>query len=228
MTWASEAKPQTTAEVRNAPLCPEVIEAAEQRGITGVVHFTRIRGLVGIMDSRAVKARLLLPEDERLKHVYEENAPDRSRDVRWHGYVNLSVTEINLHMFERSRGWHPDDRWVILDFAPGILGDRGVVFCTTNNAYGEVIHRSAGLRGFEQMFAAKVPWGYHGSVCTRGATRRNQTTDRQAEVLYPFELSLDHLRRIIAGDEATRESVVDVKATFAHCPDVEIVPEAFQ
>ncbi len=228
MIWAPEAKPNSVEEVRSMPRCPDVVEAAEERGITSIVHFTRIRGLVGVMDSRAVKARRFLPEEARLKYVYEENAPDRSRDSPWHGYVNMSVTDINFHMFERSKGWHPDDQWVILDFAPTFLGDPGVVFATTNNAYTDVIHRCTGLRGFEQMFAARVPWGYYGYVSTRGERRLNQTTNPQAEVLYPVQLALDHLRRIIAGDEETYERVVAVRATFAHCPYVDVIPEAFE
>ncbi len=228
MTWAPEARPQTADEVRGVHPCPEVVDAAVGRGITSIVHFTRIPGLVGIMDSRAVKARRFLPEEARLKYVYEENAPDRSRDSPWHGYVNMSVTDINFHMFERSKGWHPDDQWVILEFSPTFLGDPGVVFATTNNAYTEVIHRCTGLRGFEQMFAARVPWGYYGCVSTRGARSLNQTTNPQAEVLYPVQLALDHLRRVIAGDEETYERVVAVRATFAHCPYVDVIPEAFE
>ena len=57
MTWAPEADPQNSAEVREMPRCPEVVEVAKERGITSVVHFTRIRGLVGILAAGAVKAR---------------------------------------------------------------------------------------------------------------------------------------------------------------------------
>ena len=63
MTWAPEAKPQTAKEVRNASPCLEVVEAARQRGITSIVHFTRIPGLVGILASSSVKARSDLMRD---------------------------------------------------------------------------------------------------------------------------------------------------------------------
>lgn len=228
MNWAPEAMPQSPEEARNAPRRPEVVEAAEERGITSIVHFTRISGLKGILASEAVKARAYLPEDARLKYVYEENAPDRSRDSPWHGYVSMSVTHINVRMFESSKGWHPDDQWVILDFDPAPLGDPGVVFATTNNAYAGVIHRCTGLPGFEQMFAERVPWGQYGSVRTRDDRRRDQPTDPQAEALYPVELSLDHLRRVIAGDEDTYERVVAIRATFPNCPYVDVIPEAFE
>ncbi|MXV89809.1 MAG: DUF4433 domain-containing protein [Acidimicrobiia bacterium] len=227
MSWAPEADPQTVAEVTRMLHCQEVVEAAKERGITSIVHFTRIPGLVGILAAGAVKARGLLPEDDRLKYVYEENAPDRSRDVRWHDYVNLSVTTINRRMFKYSEEQHPDAQWVILEFGPEILGDPGVVFCTTNNAY-EVAHRCAGLQGFEQLFAEKVPWGHYGSVCRRHWRESNQTTDPQAEVLYPFELPLDHLHSITVRDEETYDSVVAAKEIYPHDAAIVSTPEAFR
>ena len=206
MSWAPEAVPQSEAEVQNEPRCPEVVNAAVERGITRIVHFTRTNpGLTGILDSSAVKARRDLVEDVRLRHVYEDNAPDRSRDHLWHGYVNLSITAINLWMFGPSRKWHPGAEWVILDFSPEILGDPGVVFCTTNNAYRSA-HRHAGLQGFDQMFASTVP-GYQGRESTRSGREPNQTTDHGAEVLYPSALSLDYLH---------------------HDPKIAIAPEAFE
>ena len=228
MNWAPEAVPQSPEGTRDAPRHPEVVEAARERGITSIVHFTRIGGLKGILASAALKARRYLSQDERLKYVAETNAPDRSRDSRWHGYVNMSVSKINVHMFERSKQWHPDDQWVILEFAPEFLADPGVVFSTTNNAYGEVVHRCIGFAGFEQMFAPRVPWGYQDSVCTRSGRCPHETTDPQAEVLYPVELGLEHLRRIIAGDEHTLDRVVAVRTIFPNCPYVDLTPEAFQ
>ena len=227
MTWAPEAQPRGAAEVRRTSSCPEVVEAAEVRGITSVVHFTRIRGLVGILSAGAVKARGLLPEDDRLKYVYEENAPDRSRDVRWHNYVNMSVTAINRRMFQFSERQHPDAQWVILEFGPEILGDPGVVFCTTNNAY-EVAHRCTGLRGFEQLFAQRVPWGHFGDVHFRHRYESNRTTDPQAEVLYPFELRLDHLHTITVRDDDTYDAVVSAKAIYPHDSAIVSRPEAFR
>ena len=227
MTWAPGARPQTAEEVRNASPCPEVVDATVGRGITSIVHFTRIPGLVGILASSSVKARGDLMRDTRLQYVAEENAPDRSRDVLWHDYINMSVTAINRRMFQYSERRHPDAQWVILEFGPEILGDPGVVFCTTNNAY-EVAHRCGGLRGFEQMFAEKVPWGHHGSVHFRYASHSSdRTTDPQAEVLYPFELSLDHLHTITVRDEDAYEAVVATKANLPHHSEIAYRPEAF-
>ena len=82
------------------------------------MHFTRKSGLVGVLASGTVKCRQVLSEDEFLKYVFEANTPDRRFDKEWLDYINLSVTNINLHMFEFSQRQHPEDEWVILQFGP--------------------------------------------------------------------------------------------------------------
>ena len=224
--WAPEAKPQSRKEVRRAPRSPEVVAAAKKRCITSIVHFTTFEGLKGILASGAVKCRKDLPGDELVKHVYEPNAVDRSLDKRWHRYVNLSVTNINLHMFRSSQSWRPGEEWVILEFGPKILGKRGVVFCTTNNIYPSA-HRCRGLQGFEQMFAAEVP-GRYGSLNTRNHRAPYQTTDPQAEVLYPFELSLKHLHTVTVPDDDVEDAVAGARSHFRHKPKIRKDPEAFR
>lgn len=227
MSWAPESLPQGLEDANDAQPYPEVVDLAAARGITELVHFTRLKGLVGILHTSAVKARTHLPADARVKHVYRENAADRSRDEQWHGYVNLSVTKINLRMFKSSKAWHPGEEWVILVFEPEVLGDPGVVFCTTNNAY-PVVHRAVGPKGFEQMFRDRIPWGYYNSYRSRYGRSDNETTDPQAEVLYPHELSLDHFRAVIAGDEDVYESVLATVTNFSYDPEVILDPGAFQ
>ena len=228
MEWAPEAEPQTRKEVQRAPRCPEVVEAAKERGITTIVHFTRLRsGFVGILDRSAIKARHYLGRDSRLRHVYRENAPDRSRDLRWHRYVNLSVSAINVRMLRYSKRWHPGEDWVILQFKPRILGHPGVVFGTTNNAYS-VTHRATGLAGFEQMFSGVVPWGRKGSVRVRSDHEPHETTDPQAEVLYPFELSLKHLGAVTVADDDAYYAVEAARSIFPGVPKIELNPEAFR
>lgn len=226
--WAPQAVPQACEEVQRQAPHPEIVLAAIRRGITRIVHFTRTDGLKGILYGSAVKARRDLPEDERLRYVYEENAPDRSRDEEWHGYVHLSVTDINMRLFRFSQEQHPDEEWVILEFDPEILGDPGVVFCTSNNAY-EATFRCRGMRGFKQLFAPYVPWGHYGSVSTRAGRVPRQPTDPQAEVLYPCELALHHLQTLTVPDNATYDTVQAILANLAEQdPRVRVDPEAFR
>ena len=227
MGWAIEAIPKSAEDLGHTPSCPEVAHAAFEREITSIVHFTRTTGLTGILHSSALKARRYLSEDYRVRHVYKPNALDRSRDWCWQGYANLSVTDINRELFGHSQRWDREADWVIVRFDPVILGDPGVVFCTTNNAY-PTVQRGEGLSGFNQMFAAEVPWGCMGSVSTRRNRAPNQTTNPQAEILYPRELSLEHLQAVVVEDESVLETAQGILAHFpAHQPTVDLDPEAF-
>ena len=221
-----EAEPQTREQLHGAPRCPEVVDAAIARGITGIVHFTTVDGLKGILYRGAVRSRLELPEDEMVQHVYRQNADDRHWDEPWHAYVNLSVTAINLRMFNFSRSEHPDAVWVILNFGPEILGDPGVVFCTTNNIY-PALQRWGGIHGFEQLFAPSVA-GWYGHLTKRNDKPSHHTTDPQAEVLYPFELPITHLHEITVGNDDAYETVIAALSHFPIEPRVAINPEAFR
>ena len=223
---ASKAEPQSRKEARRAPRCPEVVDAAKERDITSLMHFTTVNGLKGILASDAVKSRRDLPEDAAVKYVYEPNAASRHLDRLWHDYINLSVTAINLRMFNFSAREHPDVEWVILEFGPEILGDRGVVFCTTNNIY-PAARRGRGLPGFEQLFAPTVASRYEHPV-RRGDRPPNQTTDPQAEVLYPFELSLEHLHTVTVPDDDVYETVDAALSHFPPEPKIDPNPEAFR
>ena len=226
MQWEPEAQPQLREELDRTPPCPKIVTAAKRRGITSVVHFTRIGGLVGILASSAVIGRSDLGTNDRVRFVYEPNVEDRRLDEAWTDYVNLSVTAINPNLFTPSAHRHSKDEWVILEFGPEILGDPGVVCCTTNNIY-PAAHRCRGLKGFEQMFAPIVPGRYEKPI-RRDDRRPNQTTDPQAEVLYPFELPLDHLHTITVRDGDTEDTVAGILSPFPHRPSIEPNPEAFR
>src|ERR1700732_1298346 len=127
MLHSPQATPLSPQQWANLPPRPEVVTAARRRGVTRVVHFTTVLGIVGIISSRAVKSRKRLPTEKHLERVYRPNALARRGDVAWHDYVNLSVSRINVWMFDHSERWHADERvsWVLLSFAPDILGDPG-------------------------------------------------------------------------------------------------------
>ena len=219
------ATPRTFEEIAGLPRCPEVVAAAAQRGVSQVVHFTTVRGAVGVLAAQAVKSRARLPTEKYLEHVYRPNAAFR-KDLAWLDYVNLSISRINDWMFDTSTGWHvlEDNPWVVLAFDPELLGDPGVVFATTNNIYPSC-QRQEGLDGFEALFAETVR-GRYGAVHTRTGKQADWPTDRQAEVLYPGELACRYLRRI----DVQRGDVVDsmhgilsglgMSAPVCHAPEV--------
>lgn len=224
--WAAEAEPHSREQVDRAPRCPEVADAAKKRSITSIVHFTTFENLKGIFASGVVLSRNAVPESETVKYVYEPNAADRHLDRRWHDYVHLSVTTVNRRMFDFSVRQHSLAQWVILGFGPQILGDSGVLFCTTNNIY-PAAHRCGGLQGFEQMFAESVP-GRYGNLTTRSGRAACETTDPQAEVLYPFELSLEHLHTVTVPEDDVYDAVEATLAHYCHEPKINKDPEAFR
>lgn len=174
-----------------------------------------------------VKSRSRLREDLYLEHVYRANAPYR-KDSSWLDYVSLSVSRINTWMFAHSEHWHvaDDNPWVLLSFDPVILSHPGVVFATTNNIYPRC-ERTEGRQGFEQLFADPV-YGRHNERHDRTDKRPDWPTDRQAEVLYPGEVSCKFLRRIDVQEEETMDTIVGASAVLKLNVPVEHTPEVFK
>ena len=178
----SEARPRTPDEVAGLLPCPEIVRVAQERGISDVVHFTTVRGALGVLASHAVMSRRRLPEEQYLEHVYRPNS-DIRKDQAWLDYVNLSISRINDWMFENSVRWHikDDNPWVVLAFDPVLLGDPGVVFATTNNIY-PACRRAEGLGGFQNLFADSVIGRTYPVTVRHDRTGKpaNWPTDRQA------------------------------------------------
>lgn len=171
-------------------------EIVDRRGIVEVVHFTTHKGLLGSLHSGSVKSRQRLPKEMDLRFIYQPNAIYR-KDPAWLDYVNLSISRINSEFFRSSCRWHrgEDLWWCVMAFDPVLLSDAGVWFTTTNNMYTGVA-RGQGSVGLDSLFADRiVRWG--GNVAERSAELpSNFTTCVQAEMLYPREVSIEHLRSV--------------------------------
>jgi hypothetical protein len=143
-------------------------------------------------------------------------------DPVWEDYVNLSITRINVHLFDISSiHWHPDVWWAILVFDPEILEHPDVTFTTTNNIY-PAVRRDRGGAGLEAMFAPVV-YGRYNEVHRRTrATPANFTTDVQAEVLYPRELATTSLMRVYVARDSQQDEVCGQIRGLGH-RDVEVI-----
>lgn len=208
-----------------------IAEIVESRKIENIVHFTTNRGSLGVLATKKLKARARLSEDALLKHIFQVNAADRSRDAAWHDYVNLSISKINANFFEVSAGaWHKESDfwWCILAFDPVILDHEGVKFATTNNMYSGV-RRAAGASGLEALFEPNIR-RWHSSTVTRSATLDQcLPTCPQAEVLYPGEISTDFLKVIYVQTDASADELAGQFAAVAHrFVKIEVRPELFQ
>lgn len=205
-----------------------VIEAAARRGISEILHYTTRRGALGVLATGRVLSRQQLDASDYLENVATPVSTVRS-DPEWVDYISLSVTRINAHLFGIVSGsWYAgtDVWWVVLSFEVGVLDHPGVVFTTTNNIYPSC-RRGVGYAGFEAMFAPTVN-GRHGRRIQRTTQADNEPTDRQAEVLYPTELTTESLRNIYVNDVNEARLLRSQRDTLRH-PNVpiEIRPEVF-
>ena len=222
-----ESRPRTPEEIERMPNHPDVLTLAQERGVTQVVHFTTAKGAVGVLASGSLLSRARLPKEKYLEHVYEPNARIR-KDVAWLDYVNLSIERINDWMFGTSTHWHAAEGnpWVVLSFDPEILAHPGVVFTTTNNIY-PACKRAEGLVGFSQMFA-EVVLGWYDCRHDRKDKPPEWPTDRQAEALYPFDLSCQYLQRIDVQIEETGDTIKAALDVLGQSVPVCYAPEVFQ
>lgn len=195
-----------------------ILAEIKAREITEILHFTTNRGLRGIFALREVLCRDRLAAEDYLEYILTLNCATRAGDADWTGYVNMSISRINDHMFGYSTRWHLNDEdlwWVVLSFEPSILANPGVWFTTTNNIYRDVIKRSPGIEGLRAMFADEVPWGYRGSVKRRyPGMPASWTTDPQAEVLYPRGVALDRLQAIYVRKSEHIDEVRSLQAAL--------------
>ena len=222
------AKPRTAEEVGSLPGCPAVTVAAQCRGIGQVVHFTTMSGAVGIVAAKSVLSRKRVSSDKYLEHVYQPNAAFR-KDLEWLDYINLSVERINDWMFSHSTKWHPAENnpWVVLSFSPSILAHPGVVFTTTNNIY-PACERAEGIAGFHRMFGEVVRGRYSQCHVRNDDMSTAWPTHRQAEVLYPGELSISHLQRIDVQAEESVDTIHGILGAFGMKIPVCHAPEVFE
>lgn len=213
---------------------PEIMEIVARRGITEVLHFTTApSGLVGICATGAVRSRDRLDVDKYIEYIYAPNCADRLKDKEWTDYVNLSISQVNKYMLDKSVDWHPPTTgvwWAVLSFDPLILSHPGVYFATTNNTYSATVKRGTGREGLEALFAPSMLWGHFNTRLRRYHDMPpSLPTHEQAEVLYPAEVSLKYLRGIYVARE---DHILDVETWiefFSAASEVAVTarPEVF-
>ncbi|QJR14751.1 DarT ssDNA thymidine ADP-ribosyltransferase family protein [Usitatibacter palustris] len=201
-----------------------------ERAIRDLLHFTTSKGLLGILQSRALRARARLGRDQQLEYIFSPNAAFR-KDEAWLDYVNLSVSWINHAFFAiAAEKWHKgkDIWWCILAFPADLMNDEDVYFTTTNNMYSGV-SRARGEAGLSGMFAPSiVQW--RGRVVTRPLRLpASFTTCSQAEVLYRGEVPTTRLLRVYVATEEHADEVEGMRAVTQHAPiEVVVDPSLFE
>ena len=191
-------------------------EIISQRGVEEILHFTTDKGITGILATDSLSCRNLLPKNEYLEYIYQYNCPDRSRDKAWWGYVNLSITSVNRHLFGISSGkWHHGSNgwWCVLSLKPEICDHDGIYFTTTNNMYSGV-HRQRGEAGLNAMFAPIITRWEGNTIRRLSTTPNNQPTCEQAEVLYHEKLSLNYVNCVYVENEENAAKFDSIKILF--------------
>lgn len=148
------------------------------------MHYTSERGVMGSVMKQAVLSRQQVENDPDVAFIFE--GIWERKDPDWVDHISLSISRINLDLFQRSRSSFPDFWWAVMSFDVEILDHDGVFFTTTNNIHPPC-RRGEGVVGFEAMFDEAIEWGYYGSSKWRSADCPDSwPTDRAAEVLYPL------------------------------------------
>lgn len=181
-------------------------QLARDRGVREILHYTSQKGVMGSIIVDALLSRKQVEETPAVEFIFE-GVWDRYRDPRWVDHISLSVSQINLDLFERSRRRHPDWWWAVMSFDPTLLADNDVWFTTTNNIFPSC-RRNPGLAGFEAIFAERVEGRFQRIYDrTELALAPNLPTDLAAEVLYPQRIALDRLQRLYLPGEQHRRTV---------------------
>jgi len=183
-----------------------VSERARERGIGAVLHYTSERGVMGSIMKGALLSRERVEADPDVAFIFE--GIWARKDHGWVDYISLSLSRVNVDLFQRSRNHFPDFWWSVMSFDVAILDHDGVWFTTTNNVYEHCCKRGEGPEGFELMFSSPVEWGWYGSKKVRSAEHPNAwPTDRSAEVLYPGRIPLEFLQTVYVPGHQHRRLV---------------------
>ena len=193
----------------------QIQQFCEGRGITTLVHFTRIENLQSILQGGLIGRSLL----EARGKQFLRNDPDRA-DGRKEA-VCLSISFPNYKMFwdirktkEKTEGIK-DAQWVILLLDAKVLWELDCTFCQTNASSGVVIpllsdERIGELKRHESLKDMFVDVFYDSKRETRIHRQNLQipehyTTDPQAEVLVSNRISAKYIKEVHFYQEIAQE-----------------------
>lgn len=202
------------------------IEAAREREVVELVHYTTSPGIMGTLRTGRLLSRKRLEGNEDIAFVREAIWPTRL--YKWDDHISLSISRINKELHDRSRRRYPEHWWGILSFSTSLLNDEDVWFATCNNLWPSC-KRAQHAAGFEALFADTVEGKFQVDSERDTVMPASWATDRSAEVLYPGEITLDHLQRIYVTDLAHRALIMAWCETFSIAtPEVVVDASRFE
>lgn len=128
-----------------------IIKYIQERGIKGLVHFTKLDNLASILTYGIVPRTILEKYGMPFRYTDEKRCDTNKTD----GFACtcLSITEPNRKMMHekidvRER---PEVKWIVLILEPYILADKGAMFFDKNASDCDA-HPATGLSGLRGMF----------------------------------------------------------------------------
>ena len=179
-----------------------VLDAAGQRGITRLCHFTKSVHLAQILRKGEIRP---VADLTAAKDAYRGTDPTRRDGFPDH--VNCSIEYPNSWYLRKARNDDPNfTDWVVLCLDVALLDRDEVRFCPFNSARNNGSAAACGTHAFEAMFALEV-------TGARGLRRDSRhpawwPTDDQAEVLVPGSIPLKRIGSVIVRSEEQAASEV--------------------
>lgn len=168
------------------------------KGITELVHFTRIENVPNILD-HGLQGRATLDESDASYVYSDELRLDGQPDS-----ISVSISFPNYQMFYRKRLEDLSKQWVVFKLDPAVMWEKSCLFCMGNAASTAIAHGAiegkVGFRGFESMFA-DIPGD--GDRHVYGLPEKYPTSP-QAEVLVLESIEPEWIREVHVE---TREGV---------------------
>lgn len=191
-----------------------------KRGITRLVHFTRVKSLKMIIDDGKIESTRILRKTRRRISINDRMRLDSHLD-----YICCSVQYPNVYLLDNYRKRNTANKWVILFLNTDLIISNSTRFSRVNAAKyrGQLVQD--GIEGFESMFRRQVHGMYRLSTHLF-----NCPTDIQSEVLVKGPVPISKIIGLAVESENVRKSVaylINLWPLNTQRPRLEVVPELF-
>ena len=203
--WQTHTTPEREYSMPDQDHATEIRKRIQSRGISRLVHFTRVSSLQGIVRDGRILSIQELPREIRGS---VRNDPKRLDDQL--DYICCSVEYPNIRLLDRFREKQPSQQWVLLSLKPDILAVRTTKFSPVNAASQRGGMVGDGIDGFESMFSSPVrEWMRGGwrTVIRRKQHLPNLPTHPQAEVLVKGQIPISNVIEVVVDSDKAFDRV---------------------
>lgn len=176
-----------------------VQEYVAERGITYLLHFTRLSNLASILRHGLVRRGRL--DGRNVGGIVNDRHRIDGTDA-----VCVSIGFPNYKMFYRYRRENPQEDWVIVVIDPSALWTLPCAFCTTNAAASRVtaipIIQRFGLAAFQAMYN-----DFDDKIRANLNLKDHLPTNPQAEVLMLEGVPAAYLRGVVVSNDTMKAQV---------------------